>query len=343
MTLKPRQEQVLRLVVEEYIATAAPVGSRHLVEHFPLGAAPSTVRNDLAELEDLGMLAHPHTSAGRVPTDAGYRHYVDALLSERGERGVAPVPSLTLDRARSEVDEALRETAEALSRVTRLLAVVSAPALTASTVRHVEVLALQPRLVMVVVITTSGQVTKRIFNVADPVDEGLAEFARVYLNERLVGVQLGTHRVAAAFDDLELDGKESAFLDVVRPAFDTVSAGAGDAEGLHFGGTGRLLEHLDREGATQLNDLLAMLEERYHLLELLSEALREDGMYLRIGHEIGAPSLQACSLVAANYGVANRNLGTVSVLGPTRMDYQSVIATVRATADNLSAYLEGIW
>lgn len=341
MTLKARQEQVLRLVVEEYIASAAPVGSRHLAERFPLGAAASTVRNDLAELEDLGMLAHPHTSAGRVPTDAGYRHYVDALLREHGKRGATPAPSITLDRARSEVDEALRDTAEALSRVTHLLAVVSTPALTTSTVRHIEVLALQPRLAMVVLITTSGQVTKRIFHFDDPVDEGLAEFARVYLNERLVGAQLGTSRAAAAFESAELRAKERAFLDVVRPAFET--AGPGDAEGLHFGGTSRLLEHLSREGATQLNDLLEMLEERYNLLGLLSEALREDGMYLRIGHEMSSPSLQACSLVAANYGVANRNLGTVSVLGPTRMDYQNVIATVRATADSLSAYLEEIW
>jgi heat-inducible transcriptional repressor len=341
VTLKARQEQVLRLVVEEYIATATPVGSRHLSEQFALGAAASTIRNDLAELEELGMLAHPHTSAGRVPTDAGYRHYVDALMSERGERGRVAAPSIALDRARSEVDEALRETADALSRVTHLLAVVSAPALTTSTVRHIEVLALQPRLVMVVLITTSGQVTKRIFHFADPVDEGLAEFARVYLNERLVRAQLGTRRVASTFESPELRAKERAFLDAVRPAFEAL--GPGEAEALHFGGTSRLLDDLSREGATQLNDLLEMLEERYNLLGLLSEALREDGMYLRIGHEMRSPSLQACSLVAANYGVANRNLGTVSVLGPTRMDYQSVIATVRATADNLSAYLEEIW
>lgn len=341
MTLTPRQEQVLRLVVEEYIATGAPVGSRHLAERFRLGAAPSTIRNDLAELEELGMLAHPHTSAGRMPTDVGYRHYVDTLMSERGERGGASAPSITLDRARSEVDEALRDTAEALSRVTHLLAVVSSPALTTSTVRHIEVLALQPRLIMVVLITTSGQVTKRMFHFEESVDEGLAEFARVYLNERLVGAQLGTHRVAAAFESPELRDKERAFLAAVRPVFE--APGSGDVEGLHVGGASRLVEHLGREGAAQLNELLAMLEERYHLLGLLSEALREDGIFLRIGHEMPSPSLQACSLVAANYSVANRNLGTVSVLGPTRMDYQRVIATVRATADILSDYLEEIW
>jgi heat-inducible transcriptional repressor len=339
VTLTGRQERVLRAVIEEYIASGAPVGSKHLSERSTLGAAPSTIRNVFADLEMLGMLAHPHTSAGRVPTDSGYRHYVDALLEERTE--AAPVIPIDRDRARSEIDDALRDTAEALSRVTELLAVVSAPAVTTSAIRHIEVLALQSRLVMVVIITTSGQVTKRVFHFAGAVDEGLAEFARVYLNERLVGGQLGTRRVAAAFESLELRPKERAFLEALRPAFQGLGHGA--VEGLHVGGTSRLLDNLTRQGAGHLNELLEVLEQRFDLLELLAEALRADGLFLRIGHELEDPSLQACSLVAANYGVANRNLGTVSVLGPTRMDYQRVIATVRATADNLSRYLEEIW
>jgi len=339
LPLTARQEQVLRTVIEEYIASGAPVGSKHLSEHPGFGVAASTIRNDLADLEDLGMLAHPHTSAGRVPTDAGYRHYVDAVVTERRE--APPAVLLEHDRARSEIDDALRETAEALSRVTELMAVVSSPAVTTSTLRHIEILSLQTRLVMVVLITTSGQVTKRVFSFADPVDEGLAEFARVYLNERLVGAQLGTRRVMAVFESPDLRLKERAFLDAVRPAFET--PGPGDVEGLHLGGTSRLLDNLTRAGAVHLNEVLQMLEERYNLLELLAGVLREDGVYLRIGHEMTSPSLYECSLVAANYGVANRNLGTVSVLGPTRMDYQRVIATVRATADGLSSYLEDIW
>ncbi|HSL96802.1 MAG TPA: heat-inducible transcriptional repressor HrcA [Thermoleophilia bacterium] len=339
MTLKTRQELVLRAVVEEYIASGAPVGSRRLSEQCGLGAAPSTIRNDLAELEELGLLAHPHTSAGRVPTDEGYRHYVDSIVAERRSHAVRP--PLEVDHARTEIDEALDETAEALSRVTELLAVVSSPAVTTSSVRHVEVLALQPRTVMVVVITTSGQVTKRVFTLGAPVDEGLAEFARVYLNERLTGAHLGTRLVRAAFTSSELGPRERAFLEVLRPAFEV--QGPADVEGLHMGGASRLLENLSREGSTQLNDLLEVLEQRYELLSVISGALREDGLYLRIGHELATPSLQACSLVAANYGVANRNLGTVSVLGPTRMDYQRVIAAVRSSADELSAYLEEIW
>jgi len=339
VALTPRQEGVLRAVIEEYIASGAPVGSKHLSEHFAFGVAASTIRNDLADLEDMGMLAHPHTSAGRVPTDSGYRHYVNVIVGERRE--APPAFAVERDRARNEIDDALRETAEALSRVTELLAVVSSPAMTTSTIRHVEVLSLQPHLVMVVIITTSGQVTKRVFHLDQAVDEGLAGFARVYLNERLVGVQLGTRRIAAAFESLDLRPRERAFLDTVRPAFET--PGPGDLESLHFGGASRLVTNLSREGAGHLHEVLEMLEQRYNLLELLSDALREDGMYLRIGHEMTPPSLQECSLVAANYGVANRNLGTVSVLGPTRMDYQRVIGTVRATADSLSTYLQEIW
>ena len=339
LPLTSRQEEVLRTVIEEYIALGAPVGSRRLHERYQFGVAASTIRNDLADLEDMGMLAHPHTSAGRVPTDAGYRHYVDAVVTER--RDGTPAILLERDRAASEIDDALRETAEALSRVTELLAVVSAPAVSTSTLRHIEILALQPRLVMVVLITTSGQVTKRMFSFADPVDEGLAEFARVYLNERLVGAQLGTRRVAATFDSADLRPKERAFLDALRPAFET--PGPGDVEGLHLGGASRLLDNLSRSGAGHLNEVLEMLEERYNLLELLAGALRQDGVYLRIGHEMPSPPLQECSLVSTTYGVANRSLGTVSVIGPTRMDYQRVISTVRATADGLSAYLEDIW
>ena len=339
MTLKPRQEHVLRVVVEEFIASGSPVGSKYLSERYPFAAAPSTLRMDLAQLEEQGYLDHPHTSAGRRPTDAGYRHYVDTIVKDRRE---APAP-LSLDRSRvqSEVEAALEETAEALSRMTELLAIVSGPALAATNVRHVEVLSLQPRVVMVVVITAAGVVTKRMFSFERAVDPGLAEFARVYLNERLMGRQLGARLLESVFISPELGLTERAFVGALRPAFDDVMQR--DAADLHMGGAGRLLERLNEQGAGHLNDVLALLEERYDLLELLSDALRDDDVFLRIGHEIHEPSLQACSLVAANYGVANRNLGTVSVLGPTRMDYQGAIAAVRTAAGSLSRFLEEIW
>src|SRR5947199_1805568 len=184
--LTSRQREILQGVVEDYVASGQPVGSKSLVERSQLSVSASTVRYELAELEGLGLLTHPHTSAGRIPTERGYRSYVDALL-ERLE----PRPArfqLDLSAVRSEVESALQATTEMLADVTSLLALVSAPPLETTTVRHVEVLVLQPRVVVVVVITSTGGVSKRLFSFDREIDPGLADWAREYLNESLAGL-----------------------------------------------------------------------------------------------------------------------------------------------------------
>src|SRR4051795_2092614 len=168
VNLSDRQRELLALVIEEYVATGQPVGSRYLVERGSLSVSASTVRNELAELEGRGVLTHPHTSAGRVPTEQGYRLYADELL-RRPESQPAEFP-LDLHTTRTEVEAALQATTEMLSQVTRLLALVSAPPLEATTVVHVEVLLLQPQVVVVVLITSAGGVTKRVFEFGEPVD-----------------------------------------------------------------------------------------------------------------------------------------------------------------------------
>jgi heat-inducible transcriptional repressor len=185
MELSARKREILRLVVEEYVATGQPVGSKALVERAHLDVSPSTVRNELSELEAIGLLTHPHTSAGRVPTESGYRVYTDDLVGAIGGRP-GPFP-LDLTEMRNELEEALRRTTETLSEATHLLALVSAPSLEAAAVRHVDVVQLQPRVVIVVVITASGSVSKRLVELEDPVDPGLVEWARAYLEETVVG------------------------------------------------------------------------------------------------------------------------------------------------------------
>src|SRR3989442_6619501 len=180
-----RQRDILRRVVEEYVAAGQPVGSRTLVEQGALPVSPATVRAELAELERLGLLTHPHTSAGRIPTEAGYRVYVDGLLAHQDARpGEFP---LELGPARAEVEEALQATTEVLSQVTRLFALISAPPLEAAAVKHVEVLGLQPNVVMVVVMTSSGGVSKQRYVFAEPVDPGVGMWAADCLTERLSG------------------------------------------------------------------------------------------------------------------------------------------------------------
>jgi heat-inducible transcriptional repressor len=332
--LTSRQELVLRKVVEEYLEAGAPVGSKALSVDVQWGA--STIRNELASLEELGLLAHPHTSAGRVPTEAGYRYFVDRLLPAQ-----AAAPRLSLSLVRRELDEAMRITTETLSQVTNLLAIVTAPPIETSTIRHVEVLLLQPQVLMVVVITSTGGVTKRLFTFARPVDPGLADWAASYLNERLVGLGLGARILQKRLHDPSLSRSESDFLDALSPVFTDLEVGAHDA--VYVEGTSRLLRD-DRFGeVSELNALMDMLERRVTLLGVLASALNERDVLVRIGAESGVPGLRSLALVAAGYGLPQRRLGTVSVIGPLRMDYGHAINTVREAASQLSTFIAEIY
>jgi len=237
MELTQRKLEILRRVVEEYFATGQPVGSRSLVERpGGLEVSSSTVRSELYELEAVGLLTHPHTSAGRVPTPSGYRVYTYCLVGAIDGRP-APFP-LDLTAMRNEVEEALQRTTEALSETTHLLALVTAPALEAAAVRHVEVLRLQSHVVIVVVITASGAVSKRVFELEDGVDAGLVDWARAYLAETIVGKRASASVVRRAFEEPELSVRERRFLETLRPAFADVVASATD---LYVGGAAGLL------------------------------------------------------------------------------------------------------
>jgi heat-inducible transcriptional repressor len=335
--LTPRQELILRKVVDGHRAGGQPMGSKSLAEDPEITWGASTVRHELAVLEEHGLLAHPHTSAGRVPTDAGYRYFVDRLLPARPRRG----RSLELDLVRNEIDEAMRVTTETLSQVTSLLALVSAPPIDTSTVRRVEVLVLQPQVVMVVVITSTGGVSKRVFTFDEPVDPGLADWAAAYLNERLTGMGLGARMLVSKLADPSLSVVEQRFLERLAPAFTELAEIAEDT--LYVDGAARLLREYRFQDVTQLNELMALLERRVTLLGVLASALDERDVIVRIGEENKAPALRSLALVAASYGLPRRSLGTVSVIGPVQMDYAAAIGAVRDAASQLSTFVEDVY
>lgn len=341
--LSPRQEQILGAVVERFIASGAPVGSRHIAGMPGIDFAPSTVRYELARLESLGYLSHPHTSAGRVPTDRGYRYYVDRLVP-RG--GGALVPAEVLETAidlgemRKEVEGALQRLADAISQLTSLLGVVTAPATRIATIRHVEVLLLQPQLVTVVVITSTGSVNKRTVAFERPVDPGLVDWAKAVFNERLGGLGIGARTIEARLQDQSLTARETEFLSALAPALREMAEET--SEHLFVGGRARFVAD-SRQDVAAIDALMEQLEERYTLLALLRRAMSRNEVYLHIGSELPEPGLQGLSMVAANYGVARGNLGTISLFGPTRMDYRLAMSTVREAAIVFSRYLEGVY
>lgn len=340
--LSPRQELILRLVVDAYLTSARPVPSKEVAEQQEIEWAPSTVRAELAALEAAGYLTHPHTSAGRVPTDAGYRRYVDSLLAS----GSTPAESrleVQLSQLRREVDEAMRETTQALARVTDLVAMATAPSPSAATatIHRVEVLQLAPNRVVVIAIASTGDVARRVFEFDRPVDTGLVAWASSYLNESLSGLGVGARMIATRLTDPELGKTEAQFVGTLGTAFTELERDTGGD--LYVEGASRLLSREHLPDLPRADELMTALERRADVLRMLRSSIDESSVFLWIGGENPQPELRSVSVVGANYGLGHRNLGAVGVVGPLRMDYATAISSVRSAARELSRYFETVY
>jgi heat-inducible transcriptional repressor len=339
--LSPRQELILRLVVDGYLASAKPVPSKEIAEAPEVEWGPSTVRAELAALEAAGYLTHPHTSAGRVPTDSGYRRYVDLMLEAEAVAPAARV-ELELSRLRREVDEAMRETTAALAQVTDLVAMATAPQPSlAATIHRVEVLQLTPHKVVVIAIASTGDVARRVFEFGGPVDPGLVAWASSYMNEQLSGLGVGARMIATRLADPGLDRLEAEFIATLGAAFTELETAS--ATDLYMDGASRLLSDAHLPDLPRADQLMTALERRADVLEMLRSSLTERSVFLWIGAENPQPELRSVSVVGANYGLGHRNLGAVGVVGPLRMDYATAIASVRVAARELSRYFETVY
>jgi heat-inducible transcriptional repressor len=315
------------------------VGSKALVERGIVAASASTIRYELGRLEELGLLEHPHTSAGRVPTDLGYRMYVDHLMDASAGRRALP---LTLGDPGARIEEALRDTTRQLADATGLLSVITAPRTSGAVIRHVELVQLQPTMLVAVVITAAGDVARHKVATRHPIDPGLVDWAGEYLNEEVAGLAIGEHRLRQRLAHPELSARERDMLALVAPAFDELDDQQPE---LLVGGTHR---QLSQHGADveRVVQLVAMLDERRRLLEALRPIVdrgafalhssRVQGASVRIGCENQMPELQRLSVVGAAYGVGARPLGMVGLIGPRSMDYRLATRVVNAAAVGLS-------
>ncbi len=338
LELSRRQETLLGLVVEEYISTNTPVGSKFLASRPSLSVSASTIRNELAELESLGLLTHPHTSAGRLPTESGYRHYADKLIADDD----VPAAELVLDfsELRQEVDVALRTTTEAVAEITQLLAVTSAPPLETTVVQRVELFRLEPESIVLIVITGEGNVYKQILQLAISADPGLIDWAVEYLNHCLGGARLGARLIRSTFDAPDLGENEKRILRELKPSFDELVR---SERSVFFGGAADAIPSLLGDNAYAARRLLELLDQRAAMLSLLRETLDSKRPFVRMGPELEDHELAGVSIVGAAYGLAHRNLGVVSVVGPSRMDYGAAIGAVLGASRTLSGYVEDIY
>lgn len=330
MPLDERKLDVLRAIVEDYVATHEPVGSKSLVERHHLKVSPATVRNDMAFLEDAGYIQQPHTSAGRVPTDKGYRLFVDRLgkikpLSSAERRAIQRFLEGAVD-----LDDVVHRTVRLLAQLTSQVAVVQYPSLSRSEVRHLELVPLHDTRLMLVMITDTGRVEQRIVELPCAIAEADVLSLRGWINEKLVGCRL-----------TETPSVIERLLDEVRPelraAMTTLSSVLLETvverpeERLAFAGAANLAHSaFDLSGA--MRSILEALEEEVVLLKLVGETDSPTTLRVRIGDENEFENLRSTSVVSAGYGPGATVVGGLGVLGPTRMDYPGTIAAVRAVA-----------
>ena len=326
--LDERKAAILRAVVEEYIDTAQPVGSGHVAKAPGVDVSSATVRNEMAGLEAEGYLRQPHTSAGRVPTEKGYRFFVDHL------RQPARLPGRSAEevrdffaRAHGEAEQMLAQTSRLLSNLTNLTGVVVGPTATEATVRSVQVVTLGQTSALVVVVLSDGTIEKHTFDLAVETGEERAAAATAHLTARLAGTRPGAVQVVPHTGDAATD----AVVDRVMAAL--AVRPDDDPEHVYVGGTARMAQAFD--AIETVREVLGILEQQIVVVTLLRDVI-DRGLAVAIGSETGVAPLAECALVVAPYDIEGERAGTIGVLGPTRMNYPQALAAVAVVSNRLS-------
>jgi heat-inducible transcriptional repressor len=333
--LDDRKATILRAVVTEYIETAQPVGSGHVARAEDVNVSSATVRNDMAALEAEGYLAQPHTSAGRVPTEKGYRFFVDQLGGP-GRLGATETQQVRafFARAHGELEQMLADTSRLLSGLTSYAAVVVGPPHEVATVRSVQLVSLAPRVALIVAVLSNGAIEKHAVDLADDADELTVNAA----GARLAGLMVGHPLSVAA--GLATDGPEGSETDPVERVL-TAAVAALQGEHRHddqvfIGGTSEMVAGFD--AIDTVSEILRILEQQLVVVSLLEDVL-DRGLSVAIGTETGNQALADCSVVVAPYTVDGESAGTIGVLGPTRMHYDQALSAVAVVANRLGRRL----
>lgn len=336
MAIDERKSKVLQAIIEDYVATAEPVGSRTISRKYNLGVSPATIRNEMADLEDLGYLEQPHTSAGRIPSDRGYRYYVDCLMEAR-EVSQAEEETIrrVFERKAREVDTLIRETARLLSETTQLPSVVSGPQLAKANFRELRLVPLGGDKAVLIFITDSGFVENQVLDL--PVEVTMVELQRVsdVLNEQLRGQPIETlSRGAVRMLQHELN-RYSAMLEQTLQ-FLGQKMEPGERNRLYLGGTTHLLHQPEFRDVDKVRNLLTLLEHDDVVSNLLQSGHVQGPLAVQIGEEINIREMADCSVISATYKLGDEVIGRMGVIGPKRMEYAKVISIMNSVTRHMS-------
>lgn len=333
--LDARKREVLKAIVQDYVMTAEPVGSRTIARRYPLGVSPATIRNEMADLEEMGYLAQPHTSAGRIPSSKGYRFYVDELMSTVPPSGrhLQMVRQLYAAQIR-EIDTLIYNTARILSQATDCLAVVESPALADSTLHSIHFLLPRPGRAVMVIMTDEGLVENRTIAIPEGIEQDDLERIGAALTHYLRGTSLRQINESAL---RALESELFQYRRVINLMLEMLlSADEDDELRLVVGGMDNIFKQPEFRNIERAHGLLTVLNERQTIRELLGQSIKSNRLQVVIGEENPVEAMHECSCVIASYNIDGREVGRLAVIGPTRMDYAQVIALVDLVTGSLS-------
>lgn len=340
MKMDDRKQKVLMAIVHDYIATAEPVGSRTIAKKFKLGVSPATIRNEMADLEEQGYIEQPHTSAGRVPSEQGYRYYVDYLM-ERQELSTEEEALIRseFDIKVKDIGQVIQKTGQLLSQLTHYTAMVLTPSISTSSFKHIQLVSMSPTQAMVVVVMDNGILHHRLIDVPESITpEDMETISRV-LNAKLRGLANENIKLTLIKEIYFELARHKHILDLAMELLKE-SLTLKTEDKIYLGGVFNMLNQPEFHNVEKVKTLLSILEQEKLLCGLMTGEQQDDGVTVRIGGEIKNKEIKECSMVTAAYSVDGRKIGSMGVLGPTRMEYSKVISVVDFMTKNLSQALE---
>ena len=342
MKLGARKLKILQAIIDDYIRTAEPVGSRTLAKKYGLGISSATIRNEMSDLEEMGFLEQPHTSAGRVPSDKAYRFYVDKLMKVRSlDQKEAEYIRETYESTIDQIEQIIFHTAETLSEVTNYTSLAMAPRLSKVTIRHIQLVQVDGEFALLVIVTSSGILRDTLIRIPEGINNDYLSRVSNILNEQFRGKtidQINTEEISSTWDKFLKNRKFlSSLLDILIQRFRE-----SEKREVYLGGTTNIFNFPEYQDIIRAQSFLNLMEEKDLLYDILSNST-EDGVWVSIGSENSYNELHDCSIVTATYSLEDRVLGTIGLIGPTRMEYSKAVSVMDYMGKALSRYLTRLY
>lgn len=329
MNMDERKRRILQAIIDDYIDTAEPIGSRTIARKHELGLSSATIRNEMADLEDMGYLAQPHTSSGRVPSDKGYRLYVDQLMQVRdlNTDDIENIKS-AMEMRINELSQLIRQASAVLSRFTKYTSMAITPQVKNSTIKAIQVVPIEDGKAMVIVVTNAGIVRNRLVKISESVPPDILIMISNVLNNKLTGLTIEEVNVRII---KEMENEVGISGEILLPILDGAADCINQIDNpeVYIEGTTNIFNHPEFRDMVKARDFMNMLDEKASLCKILFDSIQSGGIAVKIGTENDMSGIKECSLIIANYNFSDTFIGTIGIIGPTRMEYPRVISSMR--------------